>query len=136
MEELTLFFVTLDRLRSCDDRHPFLNILFFRMALCAEHIEILLCAVDIAVQPEEQIRSCNVCGSISLRCVRPVYDIGRAVVCDDDILRVEVAVAKFCMLRHTVKTGMKLIACCCVKIRLRNLAIHLVLQLCKERAAL
>ena len=99
------------------------------MALCAEEIEIFLGPVDIAVKPEEQVSSRYVRRSVALRGVRPVENIRGAVFGNDDIRRVEVAVAKFVVLGHGVKAGVEFVTNGRVEIGLRNLTIHFVFQL-------
>ncbi len=108
-QEFAFFFVALNGLRSRDDGHPFLNILFFGVALRAEEVEIFLRSCYVAVEPEQKVRSRHVRRGVALRCVRPIEDIRRSVLGDDYVGGVEISVAKFVVFRHSVKTGVKFV---------------------------
>ena len=97
----TLFSKFMDFFKFYALRHPLLNVLLCSIALFAEGIEIKLCALDISVKPEEKIGARNVCRSVALSCVRPVDNVGSAVLGNNDVRRVEVAVADLRVLGHS-----------------------------------
>lgn len=105
-----------DRLRSRNDRHPFLHVSLVRSALLAEEVEIFFRAFDIARKPEKHIRSCNVRRSVALRCVRPVDEVRRAVLFHNDVGRVEIAVAELVVFGHALKPCVQFIFYTFVKI--------------------
>ena len=101
--------VALNRLRSGDDGHPLLNVLFCGVRFLAKKVEVFVSRLFVAFEAEQKVRSRRVGGTVTLRRVRPVDDIRLTGGSDDDIARVEVAVAKFFMLGHTFETGVEFV---------------------------
>lgn len=126
-QEVTLFGLALNGLGSGNDRKPLLNVLLSGIALLAEQIKVLVGLGTVALQAEQQIGARHIGGSVALGGMRPVEDIQAAVLGNDDVGRVEVTVADLVVLRHGFKARMKLIARGGVKIRLGDLAVHLIL---------
>ena len=103
----------------------------------AEQLQVFLCAVNIAVQPEQQIGACGVRGGVALGGMRPVQNIGCSVlVGDNNIGRIEVAMSQLGVLGHCIQTGVQIVTGGRVEIGLADLADHFVLQFGQKRAVL
>ena len=74
-KELAFLLVALNRLRCGNDRHPFLYVLLFGLALSAEKVKILIRKYAVSVKAEQEVGSCYVSRSVTLSCMRPVNDI-------------------------------------------------------------
>ena len=119
--------VALDGLGSRDDGHPLLHVLAGGVALAAEEGEVLRSHILIASQAEEEVGAGRVSRGVALRGVGPVQDVGRAVLGDDDVGRIEIAMAHLVVLGHTFQTGMQVVAGSGIQLRLADLSVHLVL---------
>ena len=87
-----------------------------RIALLAEQFQIQICYFpDLSVR-KSKICHCCICTCISLCCMRPVNHSHLSILSYDHITRIEVSVAYFIMLWHTLKSCQKFITCCRIKI--------------------
>ena len=66
----------------------------------------------------------------------PVQDEGLAVVAQDDVLGIEVAVAELLVVGHALQSRVQLVAGGGVQTGFVDLAVHLVLELAQQRAGL
>ena len=64
--------------------------------------------------------------------MRPIDNVGSAVSGDNNVRGTKVAMADLVVLGHTLKSCVQLVSCGCVKLTLRDFAVHLVLKLCKK----
>ena len=136
-QEFPFLGLALYQLRRRDDGDPLLHILFCRVALQAEEVEIFVRKRRVAVQREEQEGARRVRGSVALRGVRPVDDVRLSVlVGDDDVAGVEVAVAHLVVLGHCFEAGVQIVTDRRGEIRLGDLAVHLVIEFVEQGSAL
>jgi len=108
----------------------------FRAALLAEQLQIFFRALHVALEPEAEVGAGCVGGGVALRGMAPVQNIRRSVLGDDDVGGAEVTVAELAVLGHSLQAGVQVIAGGGIQIRLRDLAVHLILELGEQGAGL
>ena len=99
-----------------DDRKILLNIGDLNLKGFARESHILLGSGDMAGEPEEKVRTGDVGERIAKSYVAPVDNAPIAVRGDDDVSRIEVAVAERLAARHRLKPHVKIVEMVIIKI--------------------
>ena len=108
LQELIVHVALTSELGSGDDARPLTHDLHGHVGAVAVELQISLGLV-LAVEGKEQVGGGNVGSRGALGSVCPVAHIELAVVADDDVGGVEVAVADLELLGHTVQTLLKVV---------------------------
>ena len=103
-EEISFLCFALNELACSYDGHPGLNVSLVGAALLAKEVEVVVGGLLVLVKAEYKVASCYVGRCVTTGSVRPVDNVGSAVLGDDDVRGAEVAVKKLSVLGHTLKS--------------------------------